>query len=174
MYVLLATALLVGSAAWTSLGCNSSSNCKGGELCECRDGYDCYPGCEGDGCNTYCHQMKKCGSVCDDHCQSRCDNMDDCSTACGSDCLATCSHTANCGVICGAGCNYRCDNTTNCGVHAGPNSVIECNNVSVCEVACDGPCQLTCNNVGTPCKLSCPPSMPLNDCRGGRFACGPC
>ena len=51
-------------------------------------------------CSQYCHDMQRCGGVCEDGCNFRCHGMTDCSSACGDGCahdVATTSDTSTSG-----------------------------------------------------------------------------
>jgi hypothetical protein len=159
----LAALLLVAGGIFHAASCGFNRDCADGEVCECSGGEECYIGCDGDNCDQYCHDTRRCGGICDDGCSFECRSVDECSSSCGDDCRLDCHDTVACGAICGAGCVYDCRNTSRCGVVVGTGSTVTCSNTATCEIECTDSCLVTCNSVSA-CKVTC----------RGVFACGGC
>jgi hypothetical protein len=163
--------LLLLFIAATLHGCDDDS-CGDGEVCECAEGTACYLDCEGSGCDQYCHNVDRCGTVCDDDCAVRCHDMQDCSAVCEANCTVSCAAVDKCGAICGPGCVFDCSNSGQCSARVGPGSTIDCGSASSCTIECDGPCVMHCNNVAS-CSLDCLDGGPTS-CGSGTQACGAC
>jgi hypothetical protein len=167
---MLGAAVLLGAA-----GCHGGpGSCAAGDLCECRNGTDCYQGCaDGDGCDLYCHHMVHCGGVCGHGCLLECHDVIDCSSSCGDDCSIDCHNTTSCGALCGANCQYACQDVDRCGVQAGPGSSVACDHVTSCVVDCLGTCRVACSNTER-CDVACLGGGGPLSCTDGSLACGSC
>jgi hypothetical protein len=135
--------------------CDDDDFCRPGKPCNCSGGDECYLDCEGSGCNGTCHDLNRCGGICDDLCTFNCHNMDECSTVCGAGCSATCHDTVACGIICGPGCQYTCSNTTRCGAEVGDGAEVTCRGLSSCEITCLGSCNVDCGSGVGRCQVWC-------------------
>jgi hypothetical protein len=160
-------------AAWLATGCHDEANCEPGETCECSDFGECYLGCDGDRCNQQCHNLNKCGGVCEDDCTFHCHDMDDCSSSCGDDCKIECNQVDVCGVICGESCDWSCHDVSRCGGVVGNGSTVDCDHISSCEVECEGECRVDCHDAST-CEVKCNDGASPINCGNGRLACGSC
>jgi len=155
------------------VACHDHHDCDPDHPCECSDYDECYLGCRGDHCDQYCHNLQRCGGVCDDDCNFRCHDMNDCTSFCGDDCNVDCRNVSSCGVICESDCDVTCTNVDRCGILVGPGSSVDCTSVSSCEVECDGDCEVHCQGTSR-CPVTCLDGSQPKECGGGRQACGAC
>ncbi len=164
-------ALLAVLTATAAFGCDDD-DCEAGEDCECSGGHECFLGCDGDGCDQYCHDLDRCGGVCEDDCNFTCHGMQQCTSSCGEDCVIDCHDVSSCGALCGDECHYSCARASTCSVEAGANSTINCANASSCDVVCNGPCTVRCEGVPN-CQVDCPSGASERSCADGTIRAAP-
>ncbi len=162
-------------------GCHERDYCDGGGPCECSSTSECYFGCDEDGCNPTCHDMDRCGAVCENDCNSLCYGVQEGSTSCGDDCAFECHDATACGLACGERCQFDCHDASRCGAIVGNGSSVSCNRVATCEIECKGSCQVECSGTchvtcGSPgqCDLVCNGGVGPKTCGDGSLRCGDC
>lgn len=165
---------VLGAFAVLASQCDSG-NCGQGEHCECQNGHECFLDCAGGGCDHNCHNMDRCGSVCEHDCTFECQGVAECTSYCsGPNCSTSCHNNTSCTGICGDNCDYQCFGVSSCGVAVGDNSQVTCHDLASCRVDCAGDCRVTCRSIGSECRVTCRDGGGATDCGGGVWACGPC
>lgn len=156
-------------------GCSDHDVCDAGEPCECAGGSDCYLGCDSDGCDTVCHDMNHCGTVCENDCQTLSYSVIETSTSCADDCNVVCHDGTACGALCGERCRFECFAMGRCGARVGSDSVVICHDYSRCDIECTGACRVDCANPDG-CSVTClgDGGSQASQCPDGSRACGGC
>jgi hypothetical protein len=136
---------------------NYDGTCTGNGVCTCPPASNC---------------TLACGLTNQNNCTLNCDSANTCAFTCKNNC----NLNGDTGAIrltgsCNENCETACGAVPNCIINVDNNGDIDCGTATNCTVTCGYKCNVDCHSAN--CNITCAKGD-LNDCGGGRWACGNC